>query len=76
MVIPEDRLISANWVFQFSVLTFAVNLLSVPYNASIIAHEKMSAFAYIGILESLLKLITVYMILLNPLIDWFIMHSL
>lgn len=66
MVIPEDRLISANWVFQFSVLTFAVNLLSVPYNASIIAHEKMSAFAYIGILESLLKLITVYMILLNP----------
>ena len=66
MVIPEDRLIPANWVFQFSVLTFAVNLLSVPYNALIIAHEKMSAFAYIGILESILKLITAYIIMLNP----------
>lgn len=66
MVIPESRLVAANWVFQFSILTFAVNLLSVPYNAAIIAHEKMSAFAYIGILESILKLIMAYMIMLSP----------
>lgn len=51
MQIPPERLIAANWVFQCSLLTFVINLISIPYNASIIAHEKMSAFAYISILE-------------------------
>lgn len=51
MNIPADRLNAANWVFQCSILTFVLNLLSVPYNAVIIAHEKMSAFAYISILK-------------------------
>ena len=49
MVIPTERLYAANWVFQFSVLTFCLNLLTVPYNAAIIAHEKMSVFAYVSI---------------------------
>ena len=48
MVIADDRMPAANWCFQFSIMTFAVNLISVPYNAAIIAHEKMSAFAYIS----------------------------
>ena len=56
MVIPAERLVAANFVFQCSLVTFAINLLSVPYNAVIIAHEKMSAFAYISILEVFLKL--------------------
>ena len=55
MNIPEGRMPAANWVFQCAILTFVINLLSVPYNAAIIAHEKMSAFAYIGILEVILK---------------------
>ena len=50
MTIPDDRIVATNWVFQFSIVTFAINLISVPYNAAIIAHEKMSAFAYISIL--------------------------
>ena len=58
--IPEDRMIAANWVFQFSVAAFIVNIISIPYNAAIIAHEKMSAFAYISIIEVLLKLIIVF----------------
>lgn len=62
MVISAERLTAANWVFQFSVLTFAMNLWSVPYNAAIIAHEKMSAFAYIGILDSLCRLGVAFMI--------------
>lgn len=66
MVIPEDRLSAANWVFQFSVITFAVNLWSVPYNASIIAHEKMSAFAYISIFDAFAKLLIAFVILVNP----------
>lgn len=66
MQIPPERLIAANWVFQCSLLTFVINLISIPYNASIIAHEKMSAFAYISILEVTLKLIIVYLLLLSP----------
>ncbi len=56
MKLPEGRLSAARWVFQFSLLTFVVNLLSVPYNATIIAYEKMSAFAVIGVAEGLFKL--------------------
>ena len=67
MVIPVERLVAANWCFQFSIITFAINLISVPYNASIIAHEKMSAFAYISILEAVGKLIIAWCILINPI---------
>lgn len=56
MVIPPDRLLAARWVYQFSITTFVVGLISVPYNAAIIAHEKMGTFAYIGIFEALAKL--------------------
>ena len=67
MTIPLDRLAAANWVFQFSVLTFAINLVSVPYNASIIAHERMSAFAYISIFEAVGKLAIAYLITISPI---------
>ena len=53
MVIPEDRLFAANWCYQFSLITFCIRLISVPYNSSIVSHEKMSAFAYISIFEAL-----------------------
>lgn len=56
MKLPEGRLSAARWVFQFSLVTFVINLLSVPYNATIIARERMSAFAVIGVVEGLLKL--------------------
>ena len=67
MNIPDVRITAANWVFQFSILTFAVNLISVPYNASIIAHERMSAFAYISILEAIGKLAIVFLIVISPM---------
>ena len=56
MTIPTDRLDAANWVLHCSTITFAIGLLSVPYNASIIAHEKMSAFAYMTIFDAVTKL--------------------
>ena len=64
MVIPEARMDAAHWVFQLSVLSTIVMMMSVPYNASIIAHEKMSAFAYISVLEVILKLAIVYMLVI------------
>lgn len=60
--IPHERLHAANWVFQFSILTCCVNIIQVPYNAIIIAHEKMGIYAYISIIEALLKLSAVYLI--------------
>ena len=75
MNIPETRMTAANWVFQFSILTFAINLISVPYNASIIAHERMSAFAYISILEALGKLAIAYLITVSPM-DRLIFYAL
>lgn len=75
MNIPPDRIIAANWVFQCSILTFCINLISVPYNSCIIAHEKMSAFAYISILEAALKLLICYMLIVSP-VDKLIAYSL
>ena len=62
MNLPIERLDAANWVMHCSILTFAVNLVSIPYNAAIIAHEKMSAFAYVSILEAILKLSVAFLI--------------
>lgn len=66
MIIPLHRLEAANWVFHFSILTFIINLISVPYNASIIAHEKMSAFAYISVFEASCKLAIAFLIIMTP----------
>lgn len=60
MTIPADRLTAANWVLQCSVVAFAVSLFSVPYNSAIIAHEKMSAFAYMTIFDALSRLAIVF----------------
>lgn len=74
MVIPPERLSAANWVFQFSILTFCFNLLAVPYYATIIAHERMSVFAYISIFEGLTKLLICYLVMISS-IDRLIMYA-
>lgn len=67
MNIPIERLCAANWVLHFSVVTFCINLISVPYNAAIIAHEKMGAFAYVSILEALGKLAIAWAVVFSPI---------
>lgn len=62
--IAPDRMSAANWVYQFSIFTFIISVLSVPYNSCIIAHEHMKAFAYISILEAVLRLAIVYALLI------------
>ena len=64
--IPDSRETAAFWVYQFSIVSFVLSIISVPYNASIIAHEKMSAFAYISIADAILKLVIVYLLLVIP----------
>ena len=67
MVIPADRLEVTFYVLWFSTLSFFINLLSIPYNALIIAHEQMKAFAYISIVEVILKLAVAYLLIIAPL---------
>ena len=66
MLIEPDRYVAANWVLQLSMLTFCVNVISVPYNALIIAHERMVAFAWISVLESCLKLGICFLVMISP----------
>ena len=75
MVIPDDRLYAANWVFQFSLLSLAIDMLSIPYNACIIAHERMSTFAYISIYEVVTKLLIAWLIVISP-IDKLIFYAI
>ena len=62
--IPEGREIAANWVYQFSIIVSILNIIRSPYNAAIIAHEHMSFYAYVSIIEVILKLAIVYMVYL------------
>lgn len=60
--LPLERMTAANWVYQFSVITFLLGTIQVPYDALIIAREKMDIYAYMSIAEVLLKLIIVYVL--------------
>lgn len=64
LTIPADRVLAANWVYQCSIFSFIVTITNVPYNASVIANEKMSFYAWIGISEVILKLAAVYILIL------------
>lgn len=62
MRIPSDAKVAAHWVLQFSIATTAIGILSAPYNAAIISHEKMSVFAYFSLLEGILKTLVAFII--------------
>ena len=60
LVIPPERMLAANIVFQCSILSFFISITQVPYSASLIAHEKMDVYAYMSIIEAAGKLIVAY----------------
>ncbi|WP_195438758.1 lipopolysaccharide biosynthesis protein [Parabacteroides goldsteinii] len=57
---PNERTTAIIWVYQFSLLSFIITMLSIPYSSAIIAHEDMHYYSYIGIIDCLLKLIFAY----------------
>ena len=65
LTIPPDRMVAARWIYQFSVLSLVFSFIRVPYNSSIIAHERMDFFAWTSILEVLLKLAVVFLLVLD-----------
>ncbi|RKD91995.1 lipopolysaccharide biosynthesis protein [Mangrovibacterium diazotrophicum] len=66
MTIPPERMDAAQWVFHFSILTFMMTMFTIPYNAAIIVQEKMTVYAYVSILEVVLKLILVFLLVFSP----------
>ena len=64
MIIPSERMEAARWVYQFSILSFMLTMFTTPYYASIIAHEKMNVYAFVSIIEVILKLLIVYLLVL------------
>ena len=75
--IPVDRLYAANCLLQFSVVSFMLGLISVPYNASLISHEKMDVFAMVGIVDIVMRLFIVLSLKLLPAdVDKLIIYAL
>lgn len=62
MTIPEARMDAAYWILQFSIITTTCDFILVPFRASVISHENMSLFAYIGLYEAFSVLIIAYLI--------------
>lgn len=74
LVIPSARQDAAFWVYQLSIAVAMVNITQVPYNASVISHEDMGLFAYVEIVNVLLKLVIVFILLLFPF-DKLVLYS-
>lgn len=79
MVIPSERMTAALWCYHLSIFTAVVNVLYYPYSSALIVHERMSSFAYIAILDAVLKLLLVYLLLIfeyDHLILYAILYAL
>lgn len=67
LVIPTERYAPALYCFHFSVVTCFMAVVQVPFNATIISHEKMKVYAFINVVDSILKLLIVYLLLISPI---------
>ena len=66
MNIPPGRMVSANFVLQCSIVSFALGLINTPFSALIVAHERFGIFAYLTLSDSILKLLVVYLLYISP----------
>ncbi len=64
--IPSERISAANWVYQLTIITFVISIIRTPYDATILAHERMDFYAYMSLGEVVLKLLLVYIIYFSP----------
>lgn len=75
MVIPEGREMAAHIVYQLSILSTIISIIQVPYNATLIAHEKMDIYAYVEMLNVFLRLLILYILVLVDF-DKLILHGI
>lgn len=66
MVIPDDRMFAAEWIFQLSILMFVIGIMQAPFTAAIIAHERLDFYAVVSIIDAVLKLVIVYILKTIP----------
>ena len=64
LVIPTERMIAANWLYQFAVFGFVLSLLNAPFTALIISHENMHVYGYMGIFDVVARLVSVYLLVI------------
>lgn len=76
MSIPHGREFAANVVYQLSILSCMFSLTQVPYGATIIAHEKMDIYAYVGLSEAIVKLALIVLLLYAPFSDKLIAYAI
>jgi len=62
LIIPPDRIVASNWIFQFAILSLIISLICAPYSSIVIAYEEMGYFAIVSLGESVLKLLTIVLI--------------
>ena len=74
LVIPDSRFLATNWVYQFSIITFSINMLCVPFIALVIASERMNFYTLVSIIDAVLKLLIIFAIK-NSTSDRLILYS-
>lgn len=62
--VPANRMDAVHWVYQFSIFSMMLGIISVPFNSLIIAREKMNVYAYVSVLEVILKLLVLYVLVI------------
>ena len=67
LTIPPERMVATRWVYQFTIILVATEMICQPYNAVIISHEEMTFYAYVSIIEVGLRLMAVYLLQIIPL---------
>ena len=75
LVIPERRMFAANCIYQFSIISLMLGVTQTPYSSAIVAHEKMAIYAYFDILNTVLKLVIIYLLLIGNM-DKLILYGL
>lgn len=73
--IADERMMAANWIYQFSIFSFVLEMISVPYSASVISHEKMGTFAFVTVAKVLLTLGIAFALTISP-IDKLVFYGL
>lgn len=75
LVIPEERMFAANCIYQFSIISLIFGVTQTPYSSTIVAHEKMDIYAYFDILNTILKLVIIYILMIGNM-DKLILYGL
>ena len=75
LVVPGGRLGAANWIYQFSIVSCMLSVTQVPYTAAIIAHERMTIYARVGLVEAIFKLTIVWILMFTDNVDNLILNG-